>query len=374
MRSLHRLASLGLLAGLVLAACADGEHRLIRDGGSAGLDGAAAIDARLVEPDARVVEPDAATGSDAFTPTSPDASEPAGPDARAGIGRYLDPCSSDADCASGPCTPGVGGSSFCSRSCARDLDCAHGQLCAGGRCVPDDTGAPCSTASAGSCANGLCLGNSVTGVGHCTRSCAVGGDCPAGFACTRVGSERVCADVERPCGSASECPTGLCLGAIGCTSACESASDCPTRFAGFDPYTCELVSGQRVCVPPPDVVGGDAAGASCRVDADGLYLCRSGACDSSAPLGPSCTQACTARSGCGAGLGCTPIVDGSDILLVCSRAGSRALGASCDAGRECASGLCDVGHYCTRLCADGLCPSGWRCEPIAGYGVAICRR
>jgi hypothetical protein len=42
---------------------------------------------------------------------------------------------------------------------------------------------------------------------------------------------------------------------------------------------------------------------------------------------------------------------------------------------NCHSGLCDAtGLYCTRLCNDGLCPSDMTCTPVAGFGIAICRR
>jgi hypothetical protein len=184
-------------------------------------------------------------------------------------------------------------------------------------------------------------------------------------------------DIERPCTGPSDCGSGLCVPTLGCTSECDSAADCPGRLSGLPGYTCGRAYGSttNICVIPSDVVGDDAAGSSCVADpGTGLYECRSGACDDSAPLGPMCTTGCTAHGGCGPGLGCSPLVDAGSIILVCSRAGGRDLGQSCGTGRECTSSLCDTAGYCTRLCADGLCPTGWRCETVAGFGVAICRR
>ena len=126
-------------------------------------------------------------------------------------------------------------------------------------------------------------------------------------------------------------------------------------------------------MPPFDVLGSDPLGTACDASA-ALNTCRSGLCDPDALPGPMCTQVCTAEGGCGPGFGCFPIVDGATVHLLCRRAGTAALGASCTSGRECDSGLCDMGsRRCTRLCVDGLCPTGWRCEPAAGFGPGICR-
>jgi len=321
------------------------------------------VDAFSLPPDAYAVP-----GADAFS-LPPDAFSP-------GTGRYLDRCTAARDCVSGLCAEDLGGTRFCTRDCTTDLQCAHEHVCVAGYCLADDTGEPCSVGAPESCATGLCLGSGAGG--QCARECASAAECPAGYACTRAGgsSMKICVDVERSCASAAECGTGLCVPTLGCTANCDSAADCPARLAGLPAYTWGVGAGwgPNPGVLPGAVVGDDAGGASWVVNAGLLYECRSGACDDSAPLGPMCTQACTAQGGCGAGLGCYPLADGGSITLVCSRAGSRDLGASCGTGRECASGLCDTAGYCTRLCSDGLCPTGWRCETVAGFGVAICRR
>ncbi|MEZ4335779.1 MAG: hypothetical protein R3B82_04040 [Sandaracinaceae bacterium] len=293
-----------------------------------------------------------------------------------GTGRYLDRCTSGSDCASGLCEGDVGGTSFCTITCSGHRDCASEHVCGSdGRCHYDDTGISCTTGSAASCELGLCIGNSTTGRGHCTRECTNASDCPAGYACAAAGSTRVCVDIEKPCSGPDSCETGLCLSVQGCTAECRSAADCPRRITGFPPYTCAIAFGSTspICVPPTDIIGADPIGASC--PATGTVACRSDACDTAAPLGPMCTQSCTQEGGCGPGLGCYPSVDGSTIELYCSRAGTRSLGQSCGSGRECDSGLCDTSGYCTRLCTDdGLCPTDMRCTPVAGFSISLCRR
>lgn len=319
-------------------------------------------------------------GRDAGRDAGPDAGRDSGRiDAGTpmGTGRYLDRCASAADCASGRCVDDVGGSRMCTIACVTHRDCASEHACANGSCVPDDTGASCSTSSPASCALGLCVGNASTGTGHCTRECANASDCPAGFGCGDAGGTRVCVEIERGCTAANQCVTGLCLPIQGCTVECRTPADCPRRFGFLPPYACAVAFGSTnpICVPPEDIVGPDPAGAACRIDASLNVLCRSGACDEGAPAGPMCTQACTEEGGCGPGLGCWPSVEDGGILLYCTRAGSRALGAACTSGRECDSGLCDATGFCTRLCTDdGLCPTGMRCDPVPGYGISMCRR
>jgi hypothetical protein len=361
----------------VALACAQGSnHR--RDGAAlndAGIDAPQVpdVDGGPVGADGGPppIERDAGSpGFDAWSPPDVDAGPT--PVRRA----YLDRCVDDGECASGRCVPDWGGTRFCTRTCTSDLECAHEHLCVEGICRHDDTGAPCSTGSPERCATGLCLGSAAGG--QCTRYCTTAAECPAGYACTRAGGSTrpICVDIERPCSAADDCGTGLCVSMIGCTAECTSAADCPRRFDGLPPYRCAVAYGwpRPLCVPPDDVVGSDPIGASCRRDARGLWLCRSGACDESAPLGPMCTQACTAQGNCAPGLGCFPLADASGVTLSCQRAGSGDLGQPCRNGRECRSGLCDAGGFCTRLCQDGLCPSDMRCEPVAGAGVALCRR
>jgi len=319
---------------------------------------------------------------DAAITALPDA-QPAAPDATppAGTGVYLDRCTAAGECASGLCALDIGGTRFCTRSCTGHSQCTSEHVCMAEACHADDTGDPCTQATADTCTTGLCLvdGN---GAGQCTRDCTSANDCPAGYACTFAGGSatKICVNIEKPCADAKACGTGICITgtpAVGCTSTCASAADCPQRLTsvGLPAYTCALALGSSVpiCVPPDDIRGSDPIGASCSLA--GTTDCRSGACaETNVGLGAMCTQACTVQGGCAPGLGCFPLADDGAFLLVCNRGGVRDLAEACAAASDCRSGLCDGdGNVCTRYCNDGLCPTGWTCGPVAGTSFAICR-
>ena len=323
-------------------------------------------------------------------------------------GGYLDSCATNTDCASGDCAATRAGTRFCTRSCGSRRDCGNGYLCAtngsAGRCVPDDTGTPCNI-NDNRCAR-FCYTTTGASVQHCTRECADGADCPAGFACQPLGGGQpnVCVEVELPCNRGSDCATSVCLGGImgtsfrGCSAMCRTAADCPRRAildnAGVPlvlaPYRCQSVDGVSVCVPPLDVLGGDVAGsdrigASCNANAGAINLCRSGLCEAGTS-GGTCIQVCTPAGGCPPGFGCKPEADTatSPIILVCRPAGTGGLGSTCTRGSDCETSLClpapggGTTGYCTRMCADGVCPTGMRCTPsgtaLGGYPVALCER
>jgi hypothetical protein len=291
-----------------------------------------------------------------------------------GTGRYLDRCTADSDCMSLRCVDDIGSSRMCTRTCTADSGCADGHVCgSGGVCVHDDTGAPCSTATPATCAKGLCVA-AMGSTGACTKQCTSAAQCPAGYACTDVSGMNVCVDIEKPCTTATDCATGLCIPGLGCTAACRTAADCPGRLSGLPAYACRVARGSSVpiCDPPADIMGDDAIGALC--PAVGLVECRSGACNTDAPIAPMCTQACTIEGGCGPGLGCRPEIDGSTLVLACARAGSGALGSPCTQASDCETALCDAtSSRCTRFCADALCPTGWTCSPVPGFGISLCR-
>ncbi len=300
----------------------------------------------------------------------------------AGTGQYLDRCTAPGNCASNLCEVDVGGSSYCSKTCASDAQCAYEHICVGLVCRPDDTGAPCTAAMPDACEL-MCL-EAGDGSGECTKPCAAASECPAGYACTRAGGSdyKICVNIEKACTGPNNCGSGMCITgspAVGCTALCDSAADCPGMLTtiGLPAYTCANAYGsaEPVCVVPTFVIGADPIGASCAAVGD--VYCRSGACDTDAPTGPMCTQACTVQGGCAPGTGCYPLVDGGDIHLICNRSGSGDLGDACPGGGgDCHSGLCDTSaapYRCTRLCNDGLCPTGWNCETLAGFGISLCR-
>lgn len=323
-----------------------------------------------------------------------------------GSARYLDPCSTNADCMTGECLSLSSGARYCTRRCVSSSECAEGFLCSipppGGvaRCVPDDTGTDCDARTAVPCAR-YCVGNPVGGVqAHCTHECRTATDCPAGYGCQDAGGgTRVCISAEQPCSRAIDCTTNICVGMAGgfqgCTSRCTGDGDCPRRMTinvdGFPfqlpPYRCQVVDGERVCVPPLQAVGGDilgsvAIGGSCGTPG-APPLCRSGVCDSETNV---CVQGCTPTGGCPAGFVCRPWVDGTDIYMVCRRSvtGASLIGASCSIGADCTSGLCQgtsstpgAPAYCTRFCNDRLCPTGMMCRPLGssldGTMISLCQ-
>jgi hypothetical protein len=282
-------------------------------------------------------------------------------DAPVGTGGYLDACTGDGDCASGSCTPIA--PKFCTKSCVTHGECAHGQICGGGKCRLDDTGKTgCDPSTASPCLE-YCYGSATTA--HCTHDCSNASDCPAGFACSPIaGGKRVCVDIERPCATAGQCASGLGFcgaGSTGCTAECASAADCPNRIVGLPPYTCEArgTPAKNVCIPPSDVLGSDPLGTTC--PATGTNTCRSGACDTgSTPA--FCNTRCTPQGGCPSGFGCFPDGSGGSVDLICTPAGGGWLGDTCGRARDCITGLCDTAKYCTKLCNDGLCPTGWTCR------------
>lgn len=321
-----------------------------------------------------------------------------------GRGQYLDPCATSADCASADCLATAAGARWCTRRCAASAECGHGHLCGAGRCVPDDTGASCDPAAPAACAR-RCLANATGRAAHCTRECAVGADCPAGFACeSATAGARLCVFVERGCSASADCPSGQCLdtgaGYAVCTSPCTADADCPRRMTIDDgagralallPFRCQAVAGQMVCVPPlANVVtgqgvirGNHALGESCATSGAN-NLCYSGVCDAS---DETCVQACTPAGGCPAGFACLPWQPagaGTAQYLVCRRGGGGrgAAGATCARASDCASGACLPAAtgtpYCTRYCLDGLCPTGMRCAMNAsafdGTALATCAR
>lgn len=288
-------------------------------------------------------------------------------DSTVGTKAYLTKCASDGECASGHCT--ASGPRFCTKACTAHADCANGQICGGGLCALDDTGQTGCNLASGSPCQQYCYGSSSAAAArHCTHDCASGADCPAGYACSAVGSgKKVCVDIERSCATAGDCPSGLgyCgASGVGCTAKCESAADCPLRLVGLPAYTCEDKGlGFKVCVAPSDVLGADPIGTSC--PATGTNTCRSDGCDTSLSP-PQCVERCSVRGGCPVGWGCFPSEDPgppATASLVCTRAtGGGWLGDSCTKASDCATGLCQSPGYCTRLCVDGLCPDGMSCS------------
>jgi len=328
------------------------------------------------QPDTLVPDPDTSVAPD----TEPPADTTMPPADSGGSKRYLTKCAADSECASGRCS--AESPRFCTKTCAVHADCAHGQLCGGGVCRLDDSGKTgCDLTTAAPCVE-FCYGT--TSAKHCTHTCAAGSDCPAGYACSPVATgKKICVEIEKPCTIADQCPSGLGFcgsTSVGCTAKCDTAADCPQRLVGLPSYTCELRSGQKVCVPPSDVLGSDPFGSTCSATSS-VNTCRSGACDpGTSPA--SCVQRCSVKGGCPVNWGCFPLEDPGPpktALLLCSPAGSSWLGDTCARGRDCITGICQAPGYCTRLCVDGLCPDGMSCvaAPLSaddGTPIKLCTK
>ncbi|HRG98342.1 MAG TPA: hypothetical protein PLR99_18955 [Polyangiaceae bacterium] len=255
-------------------------------------------------------------------------------------------------------------------ACRLDKECAAGLLCG---------------------TEGL-LGQAAQASGPvCTKICCTSEQCGAGFVCLSPGSGgSYCvaatalapdrnlpssggAKGGTPCGTNTECRSGLCadLGGSGgkrCIDSCCLDSDCAggtcnvrtlsSKYTGF------------VCANPPSTVAKDAGGA-CTVNSN----CRSNYC-----IGETaCGVRCCASAQCGAGNSCIwnfAGPNGTDIVQHCLPTGTRAAAKSpCTNGNDCASTQCELesngqpdGSTTSRVCRDVCCldsdcPSSERCLP-----------
>ena len=264
-------------------------------------------------------------------------------------------------------------------------------------CVFDDTGRPCSVAA--NCNFG-CLGS------YCTVACNTGADCPNGYGCMGIGSPptRVCVKAEVPCDTGS---TASCVGPAfcdvtvqmvvgGCTTQCTSASDCPQRAAGFQPWSCDLAAG-GLCRRPPDVFGPLPNGATpaqyaCNAQSVVVNVCNDaqhidyGAFDIPNPPAvscgatmttagiatDSCVDSCRYQGSCPFGFACTAVGSlGAGRIGLCLPTGGGEVGAPCVHDSDCVFGYCPSGTLkCSRDCtADGVCPGGTTCTPAGGPAV-----
>jgi len=149
-------------------------------------------------------------------------------------------CGGDARCTDGRCA---------GPECVAPEDCGPGRTCAGGVCIepeldagmPDGggmtpDGAPCASDAA--CASGICLPPERGGI--CTRACTDATSCFDAVtfvsACAPVirgGSQAtLCVPFDpdglpgsAPCGSDTQCASGVCAGGL-CSEACDDAADC----------------------------------------------------------------------------------------------------------------------------------------------------
>ena len=130
--------------------------------------------------------PPATDANDGGDPSADGADGSGGPDVS--LAGFLDPCSDNADCASGWCVADPEGAHFCTRRC--EVGCPDDWLCRSVRgtgpdfvliCTPraDRLCEPCGDAE--ECGGGACL--DLDDGPHCSQPCDSGEDCPSGFDC-----------------------------------------------------------------------------------------------------------------------------------------------------------------------------------------------
>ncbi len=319
--------------------------------------------------------------------------------AATGAAIELDRCDSDTDCASGlVCRADAKGAiARCTRTCSSNADCFGGRRCelidGVKACVMGDVGRPCAAPS--DCNFGCLLVPKT-----CTTPCATGADCPNGFACQAVGAPatRVCVKLSEACDADASacvvpaaCDTKAPLIVNSCTSACDTAGDCPVRAAGLPAWTCD-----GTCRRPPDVLGPLAGGTyptqwACGPGGVPVNLCGDGqhldfeAFDIPAPPSvdcnkptttsgkdsDACVDSCRYKGGCGVGFACTAVGSvASSRIGLCLPTGGDPTGSPCKSGLTCEFGYCTAAGACSRDCtADGLCPTGTAC--VAGGGPPV---
>ncbi len=337
---------------------------------------------------------DPASSSAAVTGASSSSSSGSG----SGTGQRLDPCTSDASCASPLLCRALskGGEMRCTPACTTNAQCPYGLRCDNilgeQYCSAIDVGKPCTAANQ---CNFACL----TSQQYCTDTCATGADCPNGYGCmSGVGGSAspVCVKVEAPCGAS----TAACIAASacddqnlivsGCFSLCNTAADCPQRASALAPWTCE--SG--ICLRPADVLGPVATAVHSEwacVDGVMKNMCNDAlhidfqdpsntgvppldcnATTTTAGLGDDvCVDSCRYSGGCAFGSSCVGIGSyGGQRIGLCVPEGAGEVGAPCTADNQCAFGLCLAAGTCSRDCTgDGVCPGGLTC--VAGGGPNI---
>ncbi|HEY5922468.1 MAG TPA: hypothetical protein VIV11_12390 [Kofleriaceae bacterium] len=156
------------------------------------------------------------------------------------------------------------------------------------------------------------------------------------------------------------------------TSQGTSNSHCMTETACKDGYTCtgDMATARawcaRFCTQDTDCLG---IGSRCLIDLEN---------NNGDPLDVTvCTNACdpVTQSGCPTSMGCLPFHAATGDYTDCFYGGAKALGQTCAADSECATGLVcagpATGATCKKNCIVGAastCPTGQTC---VGYTDAI---
>jgi len=317
-------------------------------------------------------------------------------------------------CEAGACVPGCGstgcpGGQACDggtgrcrpavATCTNDTNCTPPTtICEGGSCVPGCLTTPCGGGSTCNVGTGRCeaVQPGCTGDAQCdppTTVCEAGvcvpgcptDPCPAGVDCDpTTGRCLHKASLGEPCGSSSECLTGMCIGiqlTSGeqhqlCVMPCCGGNDCPAGFG------CMPQPGVRFCIPASVIPGATfqvADGGACQ----NATQCQSGSCWSTGKCVESC---CTTQDCALAGLHTCQLkqADGGSVMRACDLDQAQLwcgydqcyqpLGGPCTSDFDCQSLMCDnvypdAGLQCAGFCCrNEQCAVGQACRM---YGEVV---
>jgi hypothetical protein len=170
-------------------------------------------------------------------------------------GPYGAACSCKQECATGLCVQNsTDTSAMCTQYCQNAAQCPGPDICVklteASVCALNDSGQPTSCdPDQVMCLSGIYLTNKL-GDCACTTLCKKVVDCPDGYGCHLVGTDKVCVSTGEACGDAYNPCYGECAGdpqtGVGfCTNICITSTDCP------EGWTCQpLGGGVSVCASP----------------------------------------------------------------------------------------------------------------------------
>lgn len=158
-------------------------------------------------------------------------------------------CNAGSTCVDDECVADCATSDCANATCRHDRDCPASLRCSNRHCIPGlgVLGDPC--ASPRECASQACSKNGV-----CLASCEQNDDCEESHKC-RAGLDgsRVCSTALHAlgddCKESNQCLGEQCVADVAdapvCTRRCgEGETECPLD------WTCDLVAGRAVCLPP----------------------------------------------------------------------------------------------------------------------------
>jgi len=313
----------------------------------------------------------------------------------AGIETHASTCDSSGKCGDVPksCGAYACAADKCKSSCTTKSDCAPGNVCKTGACVPaDGLGIACT--SAAECATGFCTDGVCCGVA----------DCGLGKSCATEKKGTCAKTAATECGNDLECGSGHCVDGVCCDTACDGQCEaCDvagklgkcTAVAGkphsFRPkcddgggdvckaHACDGSIDPKSCVGYENGGGVECGNASC----SGSTFQATGACDGKGTCVKPESRACApyacdqagCRSGCGRNEHCSEgyaCVQGSCQPLVATCSEDRLTSTAKDGTQTiCNPFRCGPTGQCIDKCGSSSdCAPGAVCDPVSRNCVA----